>query len=338
MASAMLELEEERNGQLVFRVGADPFDAPPFAGPAGRNWDAFVVHDASHAEFQWRTGADRERDRAKRLVRLGLLDDEVEGAFRRADYLQRVDEQLREWAEDDPDHAFDFDPDDDEARHRSILRDLALGFIQPEQYDGIHSFYGCEDDTHLGHAAEALELPEGGEVEEEDDGGPGSGYTACFIVLPPGMTLADYAAWLAARPVRTVRQLPTTPDRFVSWLKHVLVPVLGLKGGGGRVTGWEVGGFEQGVKLGFVGLAGGDTRVQLHAKDERFAEVWQQALLAWPDDERPVVATGQAADHVYLRFEWTRAGPDDFGPELERIERHAKALVAYARRAGLLSR
>ena len=201
MAEATLVLEEERDGRLVFRVEADPFGAPPFAGPPGRTWDAFVVHGPGAATYQWRTGADRERDRAKRLVRRGLLEDEVHGAFRGSEYLQRLDEYVEEWAEEDEEPALE----DELARYRYVLEGLASGAFDPAESDSTWSYYDFEDDTHLGDAAEALERPPGVEIDERDDGGPGSGYTARMLVLAPGQTLADYAAWLAARPVKKPR-------------------------------------------------------------------------------------------------------------------------------------
>lgn len=202
MASATLMLETDvppgYEDKHVFRVDADPFDASPFAGPAGRNWDAFVVHDPTHATYEWRTGADRAREYARDLVARGCPKREVRQAFATDDYLARMDEQTIDDARGDDELTFA----DAHARRVWILEGLAQGRWDPAESDEGHSYYDVESDQHLGDAADALELPAWAERDEWDDGGPGSGYTARFIVLEAGRTLADLATWLDER-VRT---------------------------------------------------------------------------------------------------------------------------------------
>lgn len=337
MASATLQLEYEEDSRLVFRIEGSPFNAPPFAGPPSRDWDEFVVESPSEATYEWRTGADRVRDLATRLVREGLCEEEVQGAFARSYYLREQDEKLEDSMSIPPVYDYGIDPENELARQRLILKNIASGVIEPAAFDGFDSYYQFESDSYLHDAAHALELPPGARIVAHDDGGPGSGYTAQFLELAPGMTLSDYAAWLASRHLKEVAVVPVTPERHVSWLKNVLVPELDLKGGGGRIAGWEVGGFSRGVRLGFVGLQNRVMRVQLHAHDTGFVEEWRQALAnEAAQEELPVVAIGPTEGHVYLRFEWVRADPDDYGPEQDRVRDAAYWLIRFARRHGLL--
>lgn len=134
-------------------------------------------------------------------------------------------------------------------------------------------------------------------------------------------------------------------DDYVKWLRETLVPSLGLRGGSGRLNGWEVGGFTSRVKLGFVALQDKTMRVQLHDHDGAFAQSWPRiAVTERVRGPRQVLGvplvceTGTRAKlELYLRFSWERNCADDFEPELAKVEAAAQWLVSFASKTGLLT-
>ncbi|WP_224240662.1 hypothetical protein [Hyalangium gracile] len=95
---------------------------------------------------------------------------------------------------------------------------------------------------------------------------------------------------------------------YLDWLKHDLVPQLGLRGGSGRLSGWTVSVRPGGIGLGFVGLTDLSMRVQLHDMKGASAKTWPQ-VVAQP----PSCLQGLASE-VRLRFEVGPRGARDRGP------------------------
>jgi len=126
---------------------------------------------------------------------------------------------------------------------------------------------------------------------------------------------------------------------YLDWLKHDLVPSLGLRGGSGRLSGWEVSVRPGGVQLGFVGLTDLSMRVQLHDSQGSNAQSWRRAAgqpLACLNGLAPEVRISfevgtRSARDCYLRLAWTRRLPNDFLPELERVKDCAQRLMQFAK-------
>ncbi|MBN1210872.1 MAG: hypothetical protein JXB05_38845 [Myxococcaceae bacterium] len=132
--------------------------------------------------------------------------------------------------------------------------------------------------------------------------------------------------------------------RYLEWLKHDLVPLSGLRGGSGRLSGWEVSVRPAGVQLGFVALKKDLVmRVQLHDSQGATAQAWQRAeaqppaCLSGLDPEvRLSFEKGPRGKRdCYLRLAWTRRLPNNFSPELDRVKDCAQRLMQYARLTGL---
>jgi hypothetical protein len=197
MATASLSNPQSVEGGTAYEVSADPFDAEPFDGPAGRDWARFVVNGPDCAEFHWRTRADRVHT-AVRALEDGrasiddVLEDEVV-----AEYVSGILERF------DPEEGDDVPQDDEEARAEWVLRGLRWEDLV--ESDGPRSTYDFEDDAYLHEAAGALELPEWASRESMSAGGPGTGYDAALVVVDEDHSLEDLAAWLRARAAERVQ-------------------------------------------------------------------------------------------------------------------------------------
>jgi hypothetical protein len=182
-----------------YRVEANPFDAEPYRGPADRDWDDFDFSEDG-GSFAYRSAPDRIREIAQAVVarkrRLAkALEDPVFGLW----YGKLEDK-------------YDMTVRDDRDTVREILADIAAGKISAADQEKPWSYYLFESEEFLHEPLELLPLPPWAKHEYVMDGGPGSGFDAAFLVLDPGKTLADLAAWLEEQGrKRKVRRSPRAP-------------------------------------------------------------------------------------------------------------------------------
>lgn len=194
MATARLErAEEDVDGQATYEVRSEPWNAEPFAGPKGRDWDTFQ-RSGDSASYEWRTGADRLRAAAsgfsagKRSVTEIMTEGSLASWLREKAnrYVDSLEESEREGLAE-------------EQAIERLLTMIANGALNLDEYDGSYSFYNFESDQHLAEAADALDLPRWARLDATSEGGPGSGYDQPCIVLGRGKTLKDLEKWLAKR-------------------------------------------------------------------------------------------------------------------------------------------
>jgi hypothetical protein len=65
--------------------------------------------------------------------------------------------------------------------------------------DDLFGYYPEESDRPMSDALACLPLPSWASTSHEDSGGPGSGYTAAYLLIQEPHTIEEYAAWLEVR-------------------------------------------------------------------------------------------------------------------------------------------
>jgi hypothetical protein len=197
MAKATLQRSEDfrcEEGETAFAFDCDVMERPPYAGPKGTEWSRFEC-DEDGAVFEWRTGIDRLRDAARRVIdgdwtlKQARKDRVVDGWF----------ERCFEW---DEDAAASGGPATEDEAGVELLRAVVRGEIDPADSQDDYAIYPWDWDFHFSDAAHALPLPPWARLEVGMGGGPGSGYDIWYLVLSRGKGLRDLKAWLETRPAR----------------------------------------------------------------------------------------------------------------------------------------
>jgi hypothetical protein len=191
MPTAELRPVDRAADRPTFEVWTEPWEAEPFSGPAGRNWDAFSARE-NGATYHWRGGPDILADMAR---------DAAKGRITLAQVL--ADERVSRWLSRESDRYLDELEGEEEAESLSpedvcqrLLDAMQDGSMEIDTYDGEHSYYYFEWTNYIEDAAHALELPEWAARESFDGGGPGSSYGGWYITLDAGKTLQDLEEWL----------------------------------------------------------------------------------------------------------------------------------------------
>lgn len=204
MATARLINPTEMEGYTAWAIDTWPFGAGRFAGPDGRDWDAFRL-TTDGAEFEWRTGADHVRRAAERLVRGELTYEQAASdpfveQWLEGDRLAQIEESMED---EEPELAKLADLPAVEIARRLFMEYGPI--VEDEKEPSIFGYYLEDDDSYLEDAARSLDLPPWARVATYADGGPGSGFENAAIVIDEGKDLGDLASWLAERVAREPR-------------------------------------------------------------------------------------------------------------------------------------
>jgi hypothetical protein len=199
MAIARLINPTSARGATIYEVDTWPFEDRRFHGPDTRDWADFVL-TADGAEFEWRTGADKVREAAEKVVAgTWTVQHAKQQEPAVADWLERRGRVHWDLLKDeDPGLADPTSREEVEELERRVL--VCVGLYLDNESGGL-GYYEEDDDSYLDDAARALDLPSWAHVANTEEGGPGSGYMAAAIVLTDGRDLEDLAEWLAAQRV-----------------------------------------------------------------------------------------------------------------------------------------
>lgn len=199
MAIATLQQSDElqcEEGETAYAFDCNVMEMEPYAGPEGTDWCRFSCGQDS-AAFEWRTGVDRLRDAARKVV----AGDWTLKQARKDDGVDSWLDRSLEW---DEDAAASGGPVSEDEAGIGLLRAVVGGALDPGDSYGDRAFYPWDWDFHFSDAAHALPLPPWARLEVGMGGGPGSGYDVWYLVLSKGKTLNDLKVWLESRATKTV--------------------------------------------------------------------------------------------------------------------------------------